>query len=159
MKNLFRPAAPDRGFSFSRNRRVAEEIYLVEPEASHSTWASETVRLDASTEISRCKPVHVTSLIFLLVAIPILFCMITWVAATAYRLYFPEKPVPLERELAFVSRAEPTSSELLVPIGVREIKEDERRRRLSESTSYQFTNGMSNGVPSDWLDDVWCRRN
>lgn len=107
----------------------------------------------------KSKPVHVTSLIFLIVAVPILFCMITWVAATAYRLYFPEKPLPLERELTFVSHIESTPSQLPVPIGVREIKEDERRRRLSQSTSYQFTNGMSSGVPSDWLDDVWQRRN
>lgn len=104
-------------------------------------------------------PVQVTSLIFLFAAIPILFCMITWVIATAYRLYFPEKPLPLEKELGFVMRIEPSTSELAVPIGVREIKEDERRRRLSESVNYQFTNGISNGVPSDWLDEVWQRRN
>lgn len=92
---------------------------------------------------------QLTSLIFLIVAVPILFCMITWVVATAYRLYFPAKPLPLERELAFIARSESSTSELAVPIGVREIKEDERRRRLSQSASYQFTNGMSNGVPSD----------
>ncbi len=102
---------------------------------------------------------QVTSLIFLVVAIPILFCTITWVIATAYRLYFPEKPLPLEKELSFVSHIAPSSSALPVPIGVREIKEDERRRRLNQSACYRFTNGMSNGVPSDWLDDVWRRRN
>lgn len=115
--------------------------------------------LDAWPEISRPKPVHVTSLIFLIVAIPILFCMITWVVATAYRLYFPEKPRPLERDLSFVSTFKPAPSEAPVPIGVREIKEDERRRRLTRAASYLFTNGISSGVPSDWLDDVWKRRN
>lgn len=115
--------------------------------------------LGASPEISRPKPVHVASLIFLIVAIPIVFCMITWVVATAYRLYFPEKTRPLERDLTFVSQFKPAHPELPVPIGVREIKEDERRRRLSQSASYLFTHGMSSGVPSDWLDDVWQRRN
>lgn len=85
--------------------------------------------------------------------------MMTWVIATAYRLYFPEKPIPLEKELTFVSRIQPASSQLPVPIGVRQIKEDQRRRRQSRSVSYDFSNGISNGVPSDWLDDVWRRRN
>lgn len=106
------------------------------------------------------KPVQVTSLIFLIVAIPILFCMITWVAATAYRLYFPEKPLPLERELAFISRLDSApKSDLPVPIGVRQIKENERRRRSVRAERYDFDRGISNGLPSDWLDDLWQRRN
>lgn len=102
---------------------------------------------------------HVTTLIFLIVAFPVLFCMLTWVAATTYRLYFPENPLPLEKELTFVSRHEATSVRTPIPIGVREIKEDQRRRRRASCISYQFANGMSSGVPSDWLDDVWQRRN
>lgn len=101
---------------------------------------------------------QVTSLIILLVAIPIVFCMLTWVVATAYRLYFPDKPLPLENELTFISRAESTTVDLPVPVGVREIKEDQRRRS-GAGCSYCFAHGISNGVPSGWLEDMWRRRN
>ncbi|MEX0600809.1 MAG: hypothetical protein WD021_03280 [Rhodothermales bacterium] len=102
---------------------------------------------------------QITTFILFIVAAPILFCMLTWVAATVYRLYFPEKPLPLDRQLSIVSRWEPSAPEMPVPIGVREIKEDQRRRRRSRATHYQFANGLSNGVPSDWLEDVKQRRN
>lgn len=103
---------------------------------------------------------HVVSLIFIIVAIPIVFCMLTWVAATVYRLYFPEKPLPLDTQFSLISRAEHATSDLAVPVGVREIKEDQQRWQRSESISpYYFSCGISNGMPSCWLDDVWRRRN
>lgn len=103
---------------------------------------------------------QVVSLIFIIVAVPIIFCMVTWVAATAYRLYFPEKPLPLETQLSFVSQADHAAINLAVPVGVREIKEDQQRWQRKESiTSYHFSCGISTGLPSCWLDDVWRRRN
>lgn len=103
---------------------------------------------------------QVVSLIFIIVAIPIVFCMLTWVAATVYRLYFPEKPLPIDRHFSIVSRSGPESPEMAVPVGVREIKEDQQRWQRSETISpYYFSCGISNGLPSCWLDDVWRRRN
>lgn len=103
---------------------------------------------------------HVVSLIFIIVAIPIVFCMLTWVAATVYRLYFPEKPLPLESQLSFVSRGDLSTPDLAVPVGVREIKEDQQRWQRSESVApYHFSCGISSGLPTCWLDDVWRRRN
>lgn len=102
----------------------------------------------------------VASLIFIIVAVPIVFCMLTWVAATAYRLYFPEKPLPLETQLSFVSKGQPSTPDLALPVGVREIKEDQQRWQRNEAiSSYHFSCGISNGLPSCWLDDVWRRSN
>lgn len=102
---------------------------------------------------------HVTSLIFLLVAVPVAFCMLTWVVATIYRLYFPEPVARVhpERSIRLPLRLKPVS--MAMAVGVREIKENQRRRFSSSATHYSFSNGLSNGVPSDWVDDVWRRRN
>lgn len=102
---------------------------------------------------------QVTSLIFLLVAVPIAFCMLTWVIATIYRLYFPE---PSARELPIRSIRLPLPIKpvsVAMAVGVREIKENQRRQFSSSAAHYSFENGLSNGVPSDWVDDVWRRRN
>lgn len=104
--------------------------------------------------------VHVVSLIFIIVAIPVIFCMLTWVAATVYRLYFPEKPLPLESQLSFISSGPHDAPDLAIPVGVREIKEEQRRsQRIEHIAPYSFSCGISNGLPSCWLDDVWLRRN
>ncbi len=103
---------------------------------------------------------HVVTLIFIIVAIPVIFCMLIWVAATVYRLYFPEKPLPLESQLAFISKAHHGTHDLAVPVGVREIKEEQRRSQdVGRIPPYHFSCGISNGLPSCWLDDVWLRRN
>lgn len=102
---------------------------------------------------------QVTSLIFLLVAVPIAFCMMTWVVATVYRLYFPEQTIMHEpdRPMQFAPRLRPLDT--VVAVGVREIKENQRRQFSSSASHYSFSNGYSNGVPTDWVDDVWRRRN
>ena len=102
---------------------------------------------------------QVTSLIFLLVAVPIAFCMLTWVVATIYRLYFPEPAARVEpgRSVRLPLRLKPIS--MAVAVGVREIKENQRRQFSSSATHYTFSNGLSSGVPSDWVVDVHRRRN
>lgn len=102
---------------------------------------------------------HVTSLIFLLVAVPVAFCMLTWVVATIYRLYFPETSIGSApaRIVRLPPRLRPTN--MAEAVGVREIKENQRRQFGSSVARYSYANGFSNGVPNDWVDDVWRRRN
>jgi hypothetical protein len=102
--------------------------------------------------------VQVTSLIIILVTVPVAFCMLTWVLATVYRLYFAERvesipdiPIQFSRPLR--------SFDTVVAVGVREIKESQRKRLNSSHCRYTFSRGLSNGLPSDWLDDMWRRRN
>lgn len=101
---------------------------------------------------------QVTSLIIVLVAVPIAFCMLTWVIATIYRLYFvgrietvPEFPIRFSRTVASVHT--------VAAVGAREIKESQRKRLSGTHCHYTFSRGLSTGLPSDWLDDMWRRRN
>lgn len=92
---------------------------------------------------------------------PIVFFLLTWVVATVYRLYFPEEPMLFEND-PVVIRERATQSGNSVPVGIREIRADQRRhRRLqAEQIAYQYyTWGGSAGFPEEWREDVWVRRN
>lgn len=99
-----------------------------------------------------------TPLFFVLVG-PILVCLIIWVGATVYRLYYPERPLPFEKD-AVVKRERATKGGTAVPVGVREIRADQRRERREEDvTVYNYAWGGSGGVPEEWRKDLWRRRN
>jgi len=103
--------------------------------------------------------VDVTSLIFVLVGVPVIFCVLTYLVATAYRVYFPEKEMPAEEPAEAAPRRRFRKDEP-VTVGVREIKEDQRRMSATPARSfYSFSNGLSNGLPADWMDEVRRRRN
>ena len=93
-------------------------------------------------------------LLFTLVALPVLFFMLVWVAVTAYRLFRPAQPYPLEQEPFFVRQQAQGET---VSIGAREIREDQRRARRREA--YHYTEGDSDGFPLHWHSDLWLRRN
>lgn len=97
-------------------------------------------------------------LFFVLVG-PILVFLLIWAAAAAYRLYFPEHPLPF-RDDDVVKRAEATSNGKRIPVGVREIRADQRRERRQEDvTIYNYAWGASEGVPESWREELWQRRN
>ncbi|MEX0747489.1 MAG: hypothetical protein WD275_05760 [Rhodothermales bacterium] len=101
----------------------------------------------------------VTSLIFVLIGAPVVFCVLTYLVATAYRVYFPEMQPPIEQPPEAAPRRSFRTDEP-VPVGVREIKEDQRRMMsILAASSYSFSHGFSSGLPSDWMDEVWRRRN
>lgn len=102
---------------------------------------------------------HVSSLILLLVAVPTAFCMLTWVIATVYRLYVPETPAVAEPDRIVQLAPSLKPINMAVAVGAREIKENQRRRFSASPTQYSFSNGLSTGLPHDWVDDVWRRRN
>ncbi len=92
---------------------------------------------------------------------PILFFLLTWVVATVYRLYFPEHPLPFEED-PVVLREEATSRGNSIPVGVREIRADQRRKRrqgVPHMPDYHYAWGGSDGFPEAWRDDLWQRRN
>ncbi len=95
-----------------------------------------------------------------LVVAPILFVLFTWTAATAYRIYFPERPMPFS-EQAVVQRERMTLAGEHVPVGVREIRADQRRHQRSRRrrAAYHYAGSASEGFPPDWQDDLWRRRN
>ncbi len=98
--------------------------------------------------------------LFLTIVGPILFFLLTWVVATAYRLYFPEQPLVFDND-PIVLREERAREGQSIPVGVREIREDQRRNRQLGRTSpdYRYAWGGSDGFPDAWKDDIWQRRN
>ena len=98
--------------------------------------------------------------LFGILVAPLIFFLLMWGAATTYRIYFPEQPLPFEKD-AFVRRRKATAAGQHVPVGLREIREDQRRsQRARARGAYCYDGGyVSAGVPSTWLDDLRQRRN
>ena len=96
---------------------------------------------------------------FAAVAVPVLFFMLTWAVVTAYRLLFPEEPRPVQKD-PVVIRKIATAKGSHVPVGAREIREDQRHY-LSEHppASYTYIYGESDGFPQKWDEDLSLRRN
>ena len=57
------------------------------------------------------------NLTFALVTVLLLFCMLTWVLVTVCRIYFPEQPLPVERDPVLMRHA--IAGEEGVPVGAR----------------------------------------
>jgi hypothetical protein len=99
-------------------------------------------------------------LILAILAAPLLFFMIIWALVTAYRIYFPEKPLPFEKAPVMMRRQARAAGHSM-PVGVREIRADQRDRyRVPAAPSYNYTDGFApEGLPADWKDELWLRRN
>ena len=97
--------------------------------------------------------------LFAVVAVPVFFFILTWVVVTAYRLVFPDEPLPSQHD-PVLDRREATSRGEFVPVGAREIREDRRYySRAHPSVSYLYSYGESEGLPEFWREDLWRRRN
>ncbi len=96
------------------------------------------------------------SFLLIIVAVPMLFFMATWAVVTAYRILRPEEPLPFEEHPVEVRRRT-TARGVPVAVGARDIREDQRRQ--SAAGAYQFFEGYSDGVPLQWREDLWLRRN
>jgi hypothetical protein len=104
-------------------------------------------------------------LLFATVVGPIFFFLLVWVAATVYRLYFPERPLPFEED-PVMKRKQATEEGQHVPVGLRDIRADQRHRRRQRAQEQEpdgetsrFVWHPSGSVPETWYDDLWQRRN
>lgn len=98
-------------------------------------------------------------LVFVLVAAPLFFFVMTWTAVTVYRIWFPEEPLPPERDPLIMREVARRAGESM-PVGAREIREDQRRhRRVGAGTAYQWVGAPRAQVPEAWAEDVYQRRN
>lgn len=97
--------------------------------------------------------------LFAIVVVPILFFMMTWFVVTACKIFMPsnlptQKPDPGQR------RRRATREGYSVPVGAREIREDQRflSNRLNDAT-YHYEHGDSEGLPLTWFEELVNRRN
>lgn len=97
--------------------------------------------------------------LFIVLIGPILVFLLIWVGATVYRLYYPEHTLPFEED-PVVRQKEATSEGAAIPVGVREIRANQRRaHREKDVTVYNYAWGGSEGVPESWRENLWKRRN
>lgn len=97
-------------------------------------------------------------LFFSTLAGAIFFALFVWVGATVYRIYYPNRPRPFE-EHPVVRREQAAAQGERVPVGVREIRADQRRRQRKQETDLEYVWGVSEGIPESWREDLWIRRN
>lgn len=96
--------------------------------------------------------------VLLIFAVPVLFIVVTWSLVTMYRICFPEEAAPIEYDPVFVRRRAAAMG-TSVPVGAREIREDQRVHQRQHTTEYLYETGLSDGFPEAWRDDLWLRRN
>lgn len=98
--------------------------------------------------------------VIIIIAAPVLFFMLTWVVVTVYRILFPEEPLDLVEDPVQI-RQKAAASGTFVPVGLREIREDQRHHRMAHIGvyTYEYHDGMSAGLPLDWIEDLDQRRN
>ena len=94
-----------------------------------------------------------------IVAVPILFFMLTWVAVTACKILFPPKESEVGQDPGHI-RHVATRKGYSIPVGVREIREDQRyfTEQINQST-YHYEQGDSEGLPMVWYEELVNRRN
>jgi hypothetical protein len=101
-------------------------------------------------------PAHV---VFLTVGLATFFFMAVWVIGVIVRLKYPEEtapmsPMPVLKRRIMAGRGE------AVPVGVREIREDQRARNMEEaSVEYDYAGLPRQQVPAAWERDLYERRN
>ena len=97
--------------------------------------------------------------LFAIIAVPILFFMLTWVVVTACRVFFPEKPAFAESDVAYMRRRA-TDEGVSIPVGAREIREDQRYSHTDlHHPTYHYDDGGSEGLPLSWFEELHNRRN
>lgn len=85
--------------------------------------------------------------------------MLTWVVVTACRIFFPEKPQLVGHEGVFF-REKAARKGVSIPVGAREIKEDQRHvMRSGNEVNYHYLQGDSEGLPVSWYEELHNRRN
>lgn len=84
--------------------------------------------------------------------------LLVWGGAMVYRLYNPEHPRPFE-EHPVVRREKATARGRRVPVGVRDIRVDQRRGRRKRGGPPKYVLGESDGIPEAWHRELWNRRN
>jgi hypothetical protein len=100
-------------------------------------------------------------LFFAAIVGPILVFLLTWVVATVYRLYFPEEVASFDKDPVML-RERARQEGRALPVGVREIRADQRRQRRLErahNRAYHYAWGGSDGFPESWRENLWQRRN
>lgn len=104
-------------------------------------------------------PGEVVSLVMFLLFASILLVVVLWAVVCLCRICFPDRPAPLTNNPVEVRR-ELTEKGEAVPVGVHEIREDQRylhtHRQVAE---YSYERDVYANLPAAWWDDLRQRCN
>lgn len=101
----------------------------------------------------------VAHVILLTVGLGTIFFLVVWVIGVVIRLSVPERALPLTT-LPVARRRLLTGQGRYVPVGLREIREDQRMRTMDEATvDYDYAGMPRRAVPVRWEQDLFERRN
>ena len=95
---------------------------------------------------------------FVLIALPVILLVMVWASVSAFRLLFPERPLPLLPNAVLLREAARQRGEA-VPVNAIEIREDIRRAKHETLVTYQYAGTATAHVPELWVDDLQRRRN
>jgi hypothetical protein len=95
---------------------------------------------------------------FVLVAIPVIILVVVWAAVSAFRLYFPERPLPLLPDDVLIREKARLNGEA-VAVSALDIREDLRRKKHEALVTYQYAGTATAHVPEPWIADLHRRRN
>jgi hypothetical protein len=100
------------------------------------------------------------SLIFFAAILPPLIIMIAWAGITAFRIYFPERTLPFDPDPVWMHQHALSVSEGAL-VGAQDIRNEQRRQSRLHAPGYRYDRSCSgsSGMPDDWADDLWLRRN
>jgi len=100
-------------------------------------------------------------LLFLtLVAVPIVFCMISWVVFTTSRIFRFEDTYAAEQYAIEARRRIREAAATSIRVGSATIQDELGLQVASGyAKSYQLRYDKSSGIPSLWHDELWTRRN
>ena len=98
--------------------------------------------------------------LLLVIVVLIVLSILGWLITTVNRVFSPPAAPPVEKDL-IVLRAEVMAGSLGIPVGAREIREEQRRyQHVRPGTSYHFAAGdPPGGMPEEWTKNLWLRRN
>ncbi len=97
------------------------------------------------------------SWLFFLVFFPLVVCLLFWAVLAAIKI-FTSEDAAVEVRRAYADRAKKHARQPM-KVGARDISEDSHFRTNQGSTRYVLSEGVSAGLPREWVDDVWNRRN
>ena len=97
-------------------------------------------------------------LFLVLVVVPVVFCMVSWVLFTASRLFAVEDASSGEQN-AYRLRKRSRTTGTPVPVSSITVGDQARYLLVPRVNAYRLHDDGSTGIPNLWHDDIWLRRN
>lgn len=98
------------------------------------------------------------TLVFLMMGLPIIFFLVVWSAGMAIRLTAVERN-PVDEVDAFILRHELTLKGEAIPVGARDIRQDQLLHSRLRNVEYEYEGDPRYSLPHRWVEDLHRRVN